>query len=269
MELTKSQGRPMSGGALRQVKLCLYLTRMEFEKRFAGSIGGKLWIFVGPILTIGVIWTVIDLGLGMRAITGPQYGMSLAVGLCAWLFFSEGVNAAVGSITGSPHLVKKVVFPVVLLPVSSVMVAFVVHVVILCLIMFAMTLQGHRFGWSLLALPFWMFSLLLLAATTAVLLSGLNVVFRDTSAIAPNLIAFFFWLTPIIWPIRNLSETWWNVALINPVAVIIEGYRYTLLGDSGGPGAMGTAVFVLALCAFVFCAVMAFRRLRPWFANFL
>jgi ABC-type polysaccharide/polyol phosphate export permease len=259
----------MTDGLFQQIKLCLYLTRMEFEKRFVGSVGGKLWVFISPLLTIGVIWAVIDLGLGMRQISGPEYGMNLAVGLCAWFFFVDAVSASVSSILGSPHLVKKVVFPVALLPLSSVLAAFVVHLIVLAVIMAAMIAQGHSFGLSLISLPFWALGLLFLAAATGLLVASLNVIFRDVGAIAPNVLSFMFWLTPVIWPISNLNEMWKGIALVNPAAVLVEGYRYALLGTSNGLGPAGILAYCGVFALYVFGTISLFRKMRPLFANVL
>ncbi len=259
----------MTDGLFQQIKLCLYLTRMEFEKRFVGSVGGKLWVFINPLLTIGVIWAVIDLGLGMRKITGPEYGMNLAVGLCAWFFLVDAVNASVSSILGSPHLVKKVVFPVALLPLASVLAAFVVHLIVLAVIIAAMIAQGHSFGLSVISLPFWAVALLVLAAVTGVLVASLNVIFRDAGAIVPNILSFMFWLTPVIWPIANLPDMWKGIALANPAAILVEGYRNALLGTSNGLGPVGIAVFCCALGLYSAGCIALFRKMRPLFANVL
>ncbi|MGL5361743.1 MAG: ABC transporter permease, partial [Bosea sp. (in: a-proteobacteria)] len=172
----------------RRLDLCAYLTRMEFERRFAGTMGGKLWVFLSPLMTIVVIWLALDYGLGMRASLGPAYGMSLVVGLCAWLFVSDAINSSTGSITGSPHLVKKVVFPVILLPVSNVLAAFIVHLLLLAVVFGLLTFQIGNISWNLLALPFWSGCLLLFAAMMAILAAGLNVLFRDVGAVAPNIL---------------------------------------------------------------------------------
>jgi ABC-type polysaccharide/polyol phosphate export permease len=259
----------MDRSALQQLKLCLYLARMEFDKRFAGSFGGRAWVFVGPLLTIAIIWIALDFGLGLRATAGREYGVTLAVGLCAWIFFAEAINTSVASIISSPHLVKKVVFPVVLLPLSTVAAAFAVHLLVLGVVGLVLLLQGQSFGWSLLTLPFWALCLLLLTGAAAISVAGLNVLFRDMSALVPNIVSFLFWLTPIVWPIANLPNEWRSLVFLNPVAVIIEGYRGALLGSTYGIGLGGSVTFCAALGMILLGSVSLFRKIRPWFANVL
>lgn len=252
----------------RPLRLCLYLTRMEFERRFAGTLGGKVWVFVGPVLTIGVIWFALEVGLRLKAIAGPTYGAALAVGLTAWLFFAESINAALATIIGSPHLVKKVVFPVELLPISTVLAAFVVHVLLVLLISLGVMVQ-HGVSWTVLTLPIWMLLLLVSAMSISVIVAGLNVVLRDVGALVPNLVSFLFWLTPVVWPISNVPETWRWLVLLNPMAIVVEGYRYALLGPTYGVSAITASLLVLGLGLLAFGAFALFRRVRPLFANVL
>lgn len=257
----------MDQGIRRKLSLSAHLARMEFERRFAGSAGGKLWVFAGPFLTIAVIWVALDYGLGLRGSAGPDYGMSLAIGLCCWLFFSEAVNSAIGSITSQPHLVKKVVFPVILLPVANILVAFAVHLVILACVILAVLVQGKVPGLAALALPFWIGCLFVLTMSVALLVAALNVLLRDTAALVPNIISFLFWITPIVWPASRLDGQWTLIALLNPAAIIIDGYRNALLGTAPLLSWPGTLIFTLALALFAGASFRLFRKLRLMFAD--
>lgn len=257
----------MNQGLKRKLSLSVYLARMEFERRFAGSIGGKLWVFAGPFLTIAVIWAALDFGLGLRGSIGPDYGMALAVGMCCWLFFAEAVNMSLGSITSQPHLVKKVVFPVILLPVANILVAFAVHLVILGFVVLAFLVQGRTLGLSALALPFWVGCLFVLTMSVALLVAALNVLVRDTAALVPNIISFLFWMTPIVWPASRLTGNWEFIAFLNPAAVIIEGYRSALLGAPPLLSFGGTMIFAMFLATFGIASLIFFRKLRLMFAD--
>jgi ABC-type polysaccharide/polyol phosphate export permease len=258
-----------TGGVGKHARLCLYLTRMEFEKRFAGTAGGKIWMFVGPLATVATIWIALDFGLGLRATSGPQYGVSLAVGLTVWLFFSEAITSSIGSIVGSPHLVKKVVFPVALLPLTNVMAAFAVHLLLVACLLVAILLQGHGISWTILSLPFWALCLLLLSAGLATLAAALNVLFRDLGALLPNAISLLFWLSPIVWPVANIPEAWRGLVYINPAAVVIQGYRYALLGDAHSLGFFGPALFWVLLIVLLAAVAALYSKVRPLFANVL
>lgn len=246
-----------------------YLVRMEFARRFAGSLGGRMWVFFSPLVTVIAIWLALDLGLGMSGPTGGNYAGGLVVGLAAWLFFAEAVNSSIGMITASPHLVKKVVFPVELLPMTTVVTALVVHLFVLSLVALQILFFGA--GWSIriITLPFWVAALTGLAMGIAILLAGLNVVLRDVSAIAPNIISTLFWLTPVIWPSSRLPPSWQTVLAFNPVSVLIDGYRYALLAPDYGPSLSRLLVCGLMICVIGFVSATTFKALRPAFGDHL
>ncbi len=249
--------------------MTLYLARTEFATRQAASAGGLFWTFFGPLASILVIWLALDLGLGMRRTMGSGYGQSLAVGLGAWLFYSDAVTSCLGTVTGSPHLVKKIVFPVYLLSVSTVLVRLAIHIVVTTAILALLMWEGTRFGWQLALLPAAMLMMAGFAFSGGLLGATLNVVFRDTQSIAGLLMGLLFWATPIIWPVTNVPVAWRPLVYGNPLAALADLYRFAMLGT---PLPAPPATLVLGMVAFALlsgAATVLFVRLRPVFADFL
>lgn len=253
----------------RKLALCAYLTRMEFDRRFAGSVGGKIWMFASPLAAIAVIGSALHFGLGSRASMDPHYGVSLTIALCAWLFFADAVNASTSTIVASPHLVKKVVFPVALLPISATLAIFIVHLCVLGAVIGVLLIQGKTIGWSILYLPFWALCLLLITAGFALATAGMNVVLRDMSAIVPNLIGLLFWITPIVWPAGNAPASLQLLVKLNPLGVVFDGYRHALIGTEPPLSFAGTVAFLCGAIGFLLLMFGAFQRARAWFANVL
>jgi lipopolysaccharide transport system permease protein len=259
----------MSAPSPSLIRLGYHLTKAEFAKKHAATLGGLFWTFFTPVATIFTIWIALDFGLGMRSISGPGYGQSLVVGLTAWLFISEAVLGGSQAIVSNPHFVKKVKFPVELLPSVSVMSALVVHLVLLTLVSTLMLAQGTFSGWPLATLPFWVLLALITALALARLASALIVVVPDVGALLPSVIAILFWLTPIVWPISTVSEQYRWLLMANPATAIVEGYRYALLGkpfelEATGMAGAAAVVALITLAAFAF-----FRRVRPLFADMM
>jgi ABC-type polysaccharide/polyol phosphate export permease len=252
-----------------RIGLTLYMARMELDRRHAGSFGGVVWAYFGPVATIVVMWLALDFGLGMRAVLGPGFGHTLIVGLAAWFFFSEALNSATSAITGNPHLVKKVVFPVALLPLVSVLAGLAVHAAVLTCVIGALAFDGALRWASLGALPFWIALTFVFAWLAGLVAAGLNAVARDTAAIVPNLAGLWFWATPIVWPLSTVPEAWRWLALANPMAVLVEGYRSALLGGPAPLDGAGLALFCCGLGLAALGAILVFRRLRPLFADSL
>jgi ABC-type polysaccharide/polyol phosphate export permease len=214
-------------------------------------------------------WIALDFGLGLRRLIGPGYGLALICGFAAWLLVSDGVSGSLGSIVGQPHLVKKVAFPVALLPLSTVLSGLAGHAVVLAAVILIVTLSGTPPSATLLTLPFWIVAALLLAGAVGLFVSSLNVVVRDAGAVVPPIIGLWFWLTPIVWPLTATEGIGRALALANPMTFLVEGYRYALLGTpfpGGGPAIAGGALVILLLMGVSF---LAFRRLRPVFADSL
>lgn len=256
--------------ARQRLGLAVYLARMEFFRRFSSTAGGALWMFLGPLLTIFTIWIALDLGLSASGRFGSEFGVNFAVGLTAWLFFTDVVQSATGSITASPHLVKKVVFPVWLLPLSTALASFAVHAIILAIVVAVLWLAGTPVSANIVWLPVWMAALLIFAVAVGLTLASLNVHFRDTSMIAPNIVSLLFWMTPIVWPMKQTVEPLKSIILLNPMAVVIEGYRASLgLGADTSLSVSSISVFAVLTMLTVVLSMVTYRRYRAVFSDSL
>lgn len=256
--------------ACQRLGLAAYLARMEFSRRFSSTAGGALWMFIGPLLTVFTIWIALDLGLSASGRFGSEFGVNFAVGLTAWLFFSDVVQSATGSIVANPHLVKKVVFPVWLLPLSTTLATFAVHVIVLAIVVVVLSLAGSPPGGNIVMLPFWMAALIGFAAAVGLALASLNVRFRDTGVIAPNVVSLLFWMTPIVWPLKEVAQSFHSTILLNPMAVIVEGYRASLgIGSGASLNVTVISVFTLVCTLTVLLAMVTYRRYRAFFSDSL
>jgi lipopolysaccharide transport system permease protein len=251
------------------ISLVFFLTRTEFTTRHAASSWGLFWTFFSPLASILVIWVALDLGLGMRQSLGPNYGRGLAIGLAAWLFLSGAVIAATSAISGSPHLVKKVVFPVYILPAAKVLCQLIIHTFIILVIIAVVIWSSSQSGWhNLYIIPTVMISTLI-AMCFSLLAATLQVVQKDTQAVIGLLTGLLFWLTPIIWPLSNVPQSWHWLVYINPLTLVMDMYRLSILGTAI-PVAPEIALMSLASLAVVGpVAIGLFRRLRPLFADVL
>ena len=266
-----SEQRPDRGrsGFADRARLVWFLARSELGRRFAGTAGGVLWAALGPVLMIGVVWFALDIGLGLRASVGPDYGVALIVGMIAWQMVSESINDSTSIITRNSHLVKKIVFSVELLPVASALAAGIIHMALLTVLMLALAFLNVLSWGTLWQLPLW-FALLFTTITVLNLLAAtLNVVFRDLSAVVPFMMSAAFWLTPVVWMSDKLPASWRAVALANPFALAVEGYRAALLGR---PLPFTTATAVASMVAVACIGALScylFRLYRPDFADYL
>jgi lipopolysaccharide transport system permease protein len=250
-----------------RLPLLFYLARAELSRRYAGTAFGWVWALAAPAALVGAMWVALDIGLGMRAVAGPGYGYLLVVGMLPWLALADAVGDGAGSVVRAPHLVKKTVFQVELLPLASVLTAFMVHLALMALVIPAFALAGALSWKTLWMLPFFMALGAVIAAGLAFAAASLNVIVRDTGALVPFLLTIWFWLTPIVWPLSQVPEAWRWLALINPMAVVIEGYRAAILGSGSFVGLADVALAVAVAGGLVALGALVFATLRPSFAD--
>jgi lipopolysaccharide transport system permease protein len=249
------------------IDLCLFLTRAELARRHAGTSFGAGWSLLLPLVAVFATWVALDAALGLGKSLGPGYGHGLVAALAPWLFVSEAVNASLGSIRGQPNLVKKTVFPVALLPISTVLASAAGHALVLVALIAALWLSGVTPSRASLTLPIWFAAAVVFAVACGTLVAALNVVFPDAGAIVPSLVSIWFWLSPVVWPLAQVGEGWRMLALANPMTPIIEGYRYALLGGPFPDGMMVAALIGTAALGAV--SLATFSRVRPIFADAL
>lgn len=197
---------------------------------------------------------------------GVPYPIFSFAALVPWTFFSNAMGQASNSLVGSSNLLRKVYFPRLVIPLSSIL-AGAVDFVLAFLVLLAMMAY---FGIVPSLQIAWLPALLLLAGTTALgvglWLSALNVRFRDIKYTLPFLTQLWLFATPIAYPSSLLEESWRLVYGLNPMVGVVEGFRWALLGTDTAPGPM-LAVSSLASLALLISGVYYFRRMEATFAD--
>lgn len=254
---------------LKKLVLLRYLAWSEIRKRNSDTSGGIFWAFVAPASLIGAMWFALDFGLGLRSSIGPGYGTALITGMITWLLFADSANDAASAVVRNPHLVKQVVFPVQLLPLASVGSSLFVHAVLVVFLTAILAFSGSLNLTMIWTLPLWLFMALVLSAGVSLLFSGINVATRDAKAAIPFITTVWFWMSPIVWPIKNVpTEYAWVVAL-NPMAIVIEGYRMALIGSEFPFSIFEVLISFSITATIALIGWSTFNTLRPSFADAL
>lgn len=230
--------------ALRYRYLLSNLVRRDLKVRYRNSFLGVLWSLLSPLLMM-LVFSLIFAELIPREDI-RQYAVFFLVGLLPWNFFTGSLISGTDSITGSTQLVKKVRFPRLLLPTASTisnLINFMIAFVILIIFLYAsgLGLTIH----SLWVLPLLLTQIIFILGLV-LMLSSLNVYYRDVMMILNVVLLAWFFLTPVIYPLDWLGETrtimdiTFNPAVVmrwlNPMASIIDGYRTVLWGTMGSMG---------------------------------
>lgn len=226
-----------------------------FQARFRGTHLGMVWALLLPMLMLGVYTFVFNFIMGARfgqdpSQTRSQYAVLLFCGITVFGVFSETVTRSCGLVLDNPNYVKKVVFPLEILPVSSLLSSLMFSTFGLALVVVGTAVFFHRVPWTIVLIPLVLAPALCLALGLAWFLSSLAVFIRDIGNLVSILVSqLLFFLTPIFYTIDNLPEGVRWVARSNPLAAVVEGARRVMiLGEQPDWTALGI-VFLLGLGA--------------------
>lgn len=263
--------RPSRGTAWPRLKetwqyreLLLFLTWRDISVRYKQTALGVAWAVLQPVLAM----TVFSVFFGLLAKVpsdGLPYPLFAYCGLLPWQLFAFALTSAANSLVMNERLVTKVYFPRLILPVSGVLAGLVDFLVAFLFLLGMMAWYGARPGPSLLLLPAFVLLALTAAIAVGLLLSAVNVRFRDVRHTLPFLTQFWMFATPIAYPASLIPEAWRPLYGLNPMAGVVEGFRWALVGGPP-PGPMlvvSTAVTLLGLWA----SLAYFLRVERTFAD--
>lgn len=255
--------------------LLVTLVHRDLEARYKGSVLGNLWPLLNQLSQL-LIYTyvfaiVLEVKLNLKGLPANNitFGLWLFAGLLPWIAFTTGLTQATASVIAQPNLVKKVVFPLALLPLVPILSALIESSFGLIALIILVTLSAHTLHSTLLLLPLIWLTQLLLTAGLGYLMAGLTVFLRDIPQTLAVVLNLWFYLTPIVYPASAIPAQWRTyVFWLNPLAAIAEVYRDLILVGyvrHWGEWAVATIVATVVFTLGFWC----YRRLRPAFADVL
>lgn len=254
----------------RDRALVAELVRREFAGRYRGSVGGLAWSFVQPLFLIAVY--TLAFGVILKASGGfpggpPEYALRVFAGLIVFNAFAEVLARAPMLVAGNPQFVRKVVFPLELLP-WVLAIAATLHALVATAVWFA----GHAVLFGLpgpgaLAFPLVIVAFFPLLLAAGWLLAAFGVLARDTAPLAALASHALLFATPVFYGLEAAPQWLRGVLLANPLAFPVESLRATLFG--AWPSALALALFFALASAFAAACLALFRRLRPAFGDFV
>ncbi len=252
------------------------LVRRDLEARYKGSVLGNLWPLLNQLSQLLIYTYVFSTVLKVKLTTLKglpandfTFGLWLFAGLLPWIAFTGGLMQSANSVLGQPNLVKKVVFPLALLPLVPVLSTFIESSFGLMALIFFVAVNSHTLHSTLALLPLVWLTQLLLTAGLGYLAAGLTVFLRDIPQTLGVILNIWFYATPLVYPASAIPEQWRSLVFwLNPIAAIAEVYRdIVLVGEVEHWGEWGVAC---AIAAIVFCfGFSVYKRLRPAFADVL
>jgi lipopolysaccharide transport system permease protein len=241
-------------------ELLYFLVWRDLKLRYKQTAVGVAWVVLQPLLSMGV-FTLFFGRLAKLPSEGLPYPVFYFAALAPWTYFSTALIKTTGIVVGSQNLITKVYFPRLILPISGV-VSGLVDFAISFVVLFALVLTyGLRPGMHVL----WLAPLSLLALATALgvglWLSALNALYRDVGYVLPFLVQFWMLASPVAYPSSLVPEKWRWLYGLNPMAGVIEGFRWALTGHGQAPGAL-LAASAVAVMVILVGGLMFFQRME-------
>ncbi|MBF0200707.1 MAG: ABC transporter permease [Desulfamplus sp.] len=242
----------------------------DIKGRFAGSFAGLLWTVLNPLATIVAYFFVFSLVMRI-SVTVEETGTDRFVifflcGFFPWVMFAESLNKSVGSLIAQSSLITKVLFPVELIPLSTLISAFITNAMGFGLFLIYIALDGYlHISW--LWVPVLLLIEMLFALGLCLFLSAICVFIRDTAELLSVVTMLWFFATPIIYPFSMVPESMKFFFKMNPVALMVENFRDVLLLHTPDPW-MISITMVVAMMSFA-CGSWFFSRSKVAFGDVL
>jgi lipopolysaccharide transport system permease protein len=247
-------------------ELLWVLTTRDIKVRYKQTVLGAAWAIIRPFLTM-VIFSVVFGQLAKIPSDGYPYPVFVFAALVPWTFFSTAIGASGQSLVGSAHLVSKVYFPRLIIPVSAIGAGLVDLLISTGILLLLMLWYGVGWSWNLLAAPLLLIAVIFTALGVGTLLSALTVAYRDFSHLTPFLVQIWMYVTPVIFPVSLVPERWRWLLYCNPMTGLVEGFRAAFLDKSFDlPGlAISFAMATIMLIA----GVAYFEKVERRFADII
>jgi lipopolysaccharide transport system permease protein len=246
-------------------ELLYFLVWRDIKVRYKQTALGASWAIIQPFCTMVVFSLFFGRLAGMPS-DGIPYPIFAYAALVPWTFFANGVVQSANSLVGSSNLIKKVYFPRLTVPIATVLSDGLDFLLSFCVLLGMMWYFGVAPTTNAVFLPFFVLLGLSTSLGVGLWLSALNVQYRDVRYVVPFITQFWMFATPIAYPSSLLSEPWRTIYGLNPMAGVVEGFRWALLGTGQAPGAM-FAVSAVAAAALLVGGAFYFRRMEKRFAD--
>ncbi len=253
-------------------KLIVELAKNDFFMKYAGSYFGTIWAFAQPVVTVLIYTFVFQFAFHANPTDGNYpYVLWLIAGLVPWFFFSEAVMSSATCFLEYSYLVKKVVFPVSVLPVIKVISAIFVHVFFVAFSFLMFCLMGKFPGIHFIQIIYYLVCLLLLVGGLAFVCSVIVPFFRDFQSMLSIALSVGIWFTPILWNLANINNKIITyIMYFNPLYYIVNGYRESFMNGYWfwqHPGL--TLIFWTELIVIYVIGISSFYKMKPHFADVL
>lgn len=247
--------------------LLLIFAWRDLKVRYRQTVLGAVWVMGQPLVTMLIFTLLFSRVAKLRADAGLPYPLFVLAGIVLWNFVSGAILRSGNSLLGTAHLISKVYFPRLLVPLSNVATDFVDFAIAALLVIPLMLWYGVYPGFGILLAPLVVLVAGAFALGVGLWIAALNVEYRDVRVVIPWVLQVAMYATPVVYPLSALPERYRWLAVLNPMTGLVEAFRATLFG-----GTVAAPMLLWSIAASLLLLVSGafyFRRMERLFADVL
>lgn len=246
-------------------ELLYFLTWRDIKIRYKQAALGVTWAVIQPLLTM-VIFSVIFGRLAKLPSDGIPYPVFSFAALLPWQFFASSLSRAGSSLVANSNLLTKIYFPRLVIPLSAIGAGLVDFAISFIVLIGLMLFYRITPTWAILTLPLFIFLATLTALAVGLWLSALNVQYRDVQHLIPFIIQAWMYASPVAYSAGLIPTGFWRILYgLNPMAGVIQGFRWALLGAE--PPGMLFLVSVVVVVVLLVTGLLYFQKMETSFAD--
>ena len=246
-------------------ELLYFLAWRDIKVRYKQTVLGAAWAILQPVLTMAVFSVVFG-----RLLQAPSDGIPYPIftfcALLPWQLFAHALTQSSNSLVSNERLITKVYFPRLVIPISAILAGLVDFGIAFVVLLGMMLYYGITPTAAIVTLPLFLLLAVATALAVGLWLSALNVQYRDVRHTIPFLTQIWLFATPVAYASSLIPEPWRAWYGLNPMAGVVEGFRWALLGQTGSPGSL-VLVSAFAVTVLLVGGLVYFRRMEKQFAD--
>ncbi len=247
-------------------ELVFFMIWRTLKVRYKQTLLGAAWAVIQPLMTM-IVFNFIFGNVAKVPTDDIPYPIFSFTALLPWGLFTTALNQASRSLTANQNMVTKIYFPRLVLPISSVLAGLVDFAIAFVILVGLMFYYGVTPAWNVLwTLPLFLLLSIITALGVALWLSAINVQYRDVNYALPFLTQFWLFITPVAYSASVISDKWQLVYSLNPMAGVVNGFRWALLGAGTGPDLALWVSIGISLVILV-SGLFYFRNMERTFAD--
>ena len=249
----------------RYRELFYILSWRDIKVRYKQTVVGAAWSIVRPVLTTIIFTFVFNRIAKLQSPTDVPYALMVFAGMLPWQFFSNALSESSNSLVGNANLITKVYFPRLIIPASSVITSLVDLGISFVIMLDMFVWYGYMPSWHIVFLPLFILLAFACAFGIGLYLTAVNVKYRDFRYIIPFIVQFGLYVSPVGFNSSVVGEKWRLLYSLNPMAGVIDGFRWCLLGNPIDWRSFVVSIFITI--SFLFFGVYYFRKMERTFAD--